>query len=138
MNDAIRIVTGCLRPAPADNLPILAGIQPAEHRHKGATSSPAHRAISPGRLLHSAAPTYPSSGNAWLLKSRHLFVHGAQQFISSCDGNNNNNKNVCSGRITDGVRSGWRTLRYSVLRPVIPDIGTHPARMTLPRTVGFT
>jgi len=28
-NDALRIVTGCLRPTPADNLPILAGIQPA-------------------------------------------------------------------------------------------------------------
>jgi len=27
INDALRILTGCLRPAPADNLPILAGIQ---------------------------------------------------------------------------------------------------------------
>jgi len=26
INDALRIVTGCLRPTPADNLPILAGI----------------------------------------------------------------------------------------------------------------
>jgi len=33
--DALRIMTGCLRPAPADNLPILAGIQPAELRGKG-------------------------------------------------------------------------------------------------------
>jgi len=32
INDALGIVTGCLRPAPADNLPILAGIQPAELR----------------------------------------------------------------------------------------------------------
>ena len=30
INDALRIVTGCLRPTPADNLPILAGIQRAE------------------------------------------------------------------------------------------------------------
>ena len=30
LNDALRIVTGCLRPTPTDYLPILAGIQPAE------------------------------------------------------------------------------------------------------------
>ena len=39
INDALRIVTGCLRPTPADNLPILASIQPAELRDKGATLS---------------------------------------------------------------------------------------------------
>ena len=39
INDALRIVTGCLRPTPADNLPILAGIQPAELRRSGATLS---------------------------------------------------------------------------------------------------
>jgi len=39
INDALRIVTGCLRPTPADNLPILAGIQPAELRCNGATVS---------------------------------------------------------------------------------------------------
>jgi len=38
INDALRTVTGCLRPTPADNLPILAGIQPAELRRKGFTS----------------------------------------------------------------------------------------------------
>ncbi len=32
LNDALRIVTGCLRPTPTDYLPILAGIQPAELR----------------------------------------------------------------------------------------------------------
>jgi len=35
INDALRIVTGCLRPTPADNLLILAGIQPAELRRNG-------------------------------------------------------------------------------------------------------
>jgi len=39
MNDAFRIVTGCLRPLPADNLPILAGNQPAELRRNGAVQS---------------------------------------------------------------------------------------------------
>ena len=66
INDALRFVTGCLRPAPEDNLPILAGIQPAEIRRSGATylldavpwsldicftqRSPVHRV-----LLHSAS-----------------------------------------------------------------------------------
>jgi len=35
INDALRIVTGCLRPTPADDLPMLAGIQPAELRRSG-------------------------------------------------------------------------------------------------------
>jgi len=35
--DALEIATGCLRPTPADNLPILADIQPAELRYNGAT-----------------------------------------------------------------------------------------------------
>ena len=30
LNDALRIVTGCLRPTPTDHLPILSGIQPPE------------------------------------------------------------------------------------------------------------
>jgi len=75
INDALRIVTGCLRPTPADNLHILAGIQPAELR-KGPTLSLAHRAMEPGHLLHSAL-ICPPSGNALRLKSRHPFVLGS-------------------------------------------------------------
>ena len=51
---AMRIVTGCLGPTSADNLPILAGIQPAELRRRGATLSLGRRAMEPGHLLHSA------------------------------------------------------------------------------------
>ena len=32
LNDALRIVTRCLRPIPTDNLPVLSGIQPTELR----------------------------------------------------------------------------------------------------------
>jgi len=38
-------LTGCLHPTSADNLPILAGIQPAGFRLKRATLSPARHAI---------------------------------------------------------------------------------------------
>jgi len=47
INDALQILTGCLRPTPADNLPILAGIQPAELRRNGATLPLARRAMKP-------------------------------------------------------------------------------------------
>ena len=39
LNDALRIVTGCLRPTPTDHLPILSGMQSAELRRLGATLS---------------------------------------------------------------------------------------------------
>ena len=43
LNDALRIVTGCLRPTPTDHLPLLSSIQPAELRQLGATLSLAYR-----------------------------------------------------------------------------------------------
>jgi len=43
MNNAIRTVTGYVCPTPADNLPILACVQPAEVRHKVVAQSLASR-----------------------------------------------------------------------------------------------
>jgi len=78
IDDALQIVTGCLRPTPADNLPTLAGIQSAELRHNGATLSLARCVMETGHLLHSAL-TCPSSTNARHLKSRrHPFVPATQ------------------------------------------------------------
>ena len=52
LNDALRIVTGCLRPTPTDYLPVLAGIQPAELRRLGATLSLAYRgSLDPSHIL---------------------------------------------------------------------------------------
>ena len=52
LNDALRIVTGCLRPTPTDHLPLLSGIQPAELRRMGATLSLAHRgSLDPDHIL---------------------------------------------------------------------------------------
>jgi len=86
INYAFRIVTGCLRPTPADNLPILADILLADLRGNGATLSLAGRALEPGHLLHSAI-TRPSSADARRLKSRHPFVTTAQHLISASDNN---------------------------------------------------
>jgi len=80
-------VTGCLRPTPADNLSILAGIQPAELRRRRATLSLGRRAMEPEHLLYSAL-TRPLGAAARRLKSRHPFVPAAQQLISLSDNNN--------------------------------------------------
>ena len=53
LNDALRIVTECLRPTPTDHLPVLSGIQPAELRRMGATLSLAyHGSLDPDHILH--------------------------------------------------------------------------------------
>ena len=53
LNDALRIVTGCLRHTPTDHLLILLGIQPAELRRLGATLSLAHRgSLDPYHILY--------------------------------------------------------------------------------------
>ena len=56
LNDALRIVTGCLRPTPTDHLPVLSGIQPAELCRLGAT------------LLGSSWISGPRSYLAWSFK----------------------------------------------------------------------
>ena len=49
LNDALRIVTGCLLPTPS----VLSGIQPAELRRQGATLSLANRSsLDPDHILH--------------------------------------------------------------------------------------
>ena len=53
LNDALRIVTGYLRPTPTDQLPVLSGIQPAELRLMGATLSLAYRgSLDPDHILY--------------------------------------------------------------------------------------
>ena len=52
-NDALRIVTACLRPTPSNYLPILSGIQPAGIRHLEATLSLAKSGtLDPDHILH--------------------------------------------------------------------------------------
>ena len=129
INGAMQIVTGCLRPTPADNLPILAGIKPAELRRKGATLSLAHRAMEPGHLLHSAL-ICPPSANARRLKARHPFVTAAQQLIISSD---NNNIRAAHWETDQRWNAEWLD-NPTRLRIFIADTNTHPLGMSLPRT----
>ena len=119
INDVLRTVTGCLCPTPADNLPILTGIQPVELRRNGATLSLARSAMEPGHLLHSAL-TRPLSANARCLKSRHPFV--PPHNISSVHLATTTYVRR-SGQITNGMRSVDNPTR---LRIFILDTGTHP------------
>ena len=128
IKDALRILTACLRPTPADNLPIHAGIQPAELRRKGTTLSVERCVMEPGHLLGSEF-TCPSNGNARHLKSRHPFVPDAQKLISSSDYNNR-----CAALWVDHRRNAEWLENTTRLRTFIPDIGTHPLGMTMPRT----
>jgi len=116
IKDALRIVTGCLRPTPADNLPILAGIQllsfvamephclcqavPWSLDFCSTERSPVHHVQVPQietpiagtsnthcRYLKDTSCAGTSNRDTRRLKSRHPFVPTAQQLISSSDNN---------------------------------------------------
>ena len=73
INNALRIVTGCLLPTPTNYLTILAGIPPAELRRRQATLTLARKALLPNHLIHHKI-TSPELKQSRRLKSRHSFV----------------------------------------------------------------
>ena len=86
LNDALRIVTRCLRPTPTDHLFILSGIHPAELRRLGTTLSLAHRgSLDPDHILYG-----PLSGSSdacqEILRSRRPFVPAAQNVLDNLAG----------------------------------------------------
>ena len=81
LNDTLRIVTGCLRPTPSDNLPILSCIQPAELCRQGATLSLANRSsLDPGHILHGQL-TESQAASKKRLKSSHPFAPAARKLL---------------------------------------------------------
>ena len=83
LNDALRIVTGCLRSTPTENLHVLAGIQPAELRRLGATLCLANCAIhDPDHVLHKQ---FVGQQDAHLgrVRSRQPFVPKAWKLLVS-------------------------------------------------------
>ena len=87
INDALRIVTGCLRPTPTDNLLILASIQPAGLRREEATLALVRRALEPRHLLHFKLAR-SSIGTQRRLKSRHPFVPAVQDLLKISNDSN--------------------------------------------------
>ena len=126
INEALRIVTGCLRSTPVEQLPILAGIQPAELRRKGALVRLAGRAtMDPNHLLHGRLLI--ASEPAPRLRSRHPFVPAAQQLLQQC-----RDHNISAARWADYQ---WSTELGNIsprLRDFIPDASS-PTGLSLPR-----
>ena len=83
LNDALRIVTGCLRPTPADHLPVLSGIQPVELRGLRAALSLAHPgSLDPDHILYRLLSGSSDTRQA-RLRSRRPFVPGARNLLDN-------------------------------------------------------
>ena len=128
LNDALRIVTGCLRPTPTDHLLVLSGIQPAELRRMGATLSLAHRgSLDPDHILYGLLSG--SSDTCQVrLRSRRPFVPAARNLL--------NNLARFGIRASEWTNHKWKTEyceNASRLRAFVPGTGARPVGMGLPR-----
>ena len=128
LNDALRIVTGCLRPTPTDHLPVLSGIQPVELRRLGATLSLAHReSLDPDHILYGLL-SGSSDTRQVRLRSRRPFVPAARNLLDNL------------ARL--GIRaSEWTNYKWNAeycenasrLCAFVPRTGARPVGMGLPR-----
>ena len=83
LNDAMRIVTGCLRPTPMDHLPVLSGIQPSELRRLGETLSLAYRGcLDPDHIFYGLL-SGSSDARQVKLRSRRPFMPGARNRLDN-------------------------------------------------------
>ena len=127
-NDALRMVTGCLRPTPTDHLPVLSGIQPAELRRMGATLSLAHRgSLDPDHILHGLLSGSSDTRQA-RLRSRRPFVPAAWNLL--------NNLARLGIRASEWTNHKWNAEyceNASRLRAFVPETGARPVGMGLPR-----
>ena len=128
LNDALHIVTGCLRPTPTDHLPILSGIQPAELRQMGATLSLAYcGSLDPDHILHGLL-SGSSDTRQVRLRSRCLFVPAARNLLD--------NLARLGIRTSEWTNHKWNTEyceNASRLRAFVPGTGARPIGMGLPR-----
>ena len=127
LNDALRIVTGCLRSTATDHLPVLSGIQLAELRRMGVTLSLAHRrSLDTDHILYGLL-SGPSVTRQVRLRSRRPFAPGA--------------RNLLDNLASLGIRaSGWTNRKWNTeycehasrLRGFVPETGARPVGMGLP------
>ena len=125
LNDALHIVTGCLRPTPTDHLPVLSGIQPAELRRLGATLSLAYRgSLDPDHTLYGLL----SGSSDTRQRSRRPFVPASRNLL--------NNLARLGIRASEWTNHKWKT-EYcenpSRLRAFVPGTGSRPVGMGLSR-----
>ena len=128
MNDASRVITGCLRPTPTDHLPVLSGIQPAELRRIGATLSLAHLgSLDPDHILYGLL-----SGSSDIrqvrLRSRRPFLPAARNLLD--------NLARLGIRASEWTNHKWKTEYWegaSRLRAYVSGTGARPVGMGLSR-----
>ena len=127
-NDALRIVTGCLRPTPMDHLLILSGIQPAELRRLGATLFLVHRgSLDPDHILYGLLSGFSDTRQV-RLRSRRPFVPAARNLLD--------NLAKLGIRASEWTNHKCKTKYYenvSRLRAFVPETGARPVGMGLPR-----
>ena len=132
LNDALRIVTGCLRPTPTNHLPVLSGIQPAELRRMGATLSLAHRgSLDPDHILHGLLSGSLDT-RQMRLRSRRPFVPVARNLLD--------NLARLGIRASEWTNHKWKTEyceNASRLHAFVPGTGARPVGMGLPREAWF-
>ena len=129
LNDALRIVTGCLYPTQKDHLPVLSGIQPAELRRMGATLSLAHHGLylDPDHILYGLLSGSSDTRQA-RLRSRRPFVPAARNLL--------NNLARLGIRASECTNHKWKTEyceNASRLRTFVPWTGARPVGRGLPR-----
>ena len=128
LNDALRIVTGCLRPALTYHLLVLSGIEPAELRRLGATHSLAYRgSLDPDHILYGLL-SRSSDTHQVRLRSRCPFVSAAWNLLD--------NLARLGIRASEWTNHKWKT-EYCKnafrLRAFVPGTGARPVGMGLPR-----
>ena len=75
LNDALRSATGCIRPTPTEDLPVLAGTQLAELRRLGATLSLANCTIHDSdHVLHKRLVGQQNAHQGRLNQDAHLYL----------------------------------------------------------------
>ena len=129
LNNALRIVTGCLRPTPTDYLPVLAGIQPTELCRLGATLSLAYRgSLDPDHILYELLAGSPDD-HTERLKSRRPFVPTAWKLLQDLT-----ELDIRAAQWTDFKWSTEYSECSSDLRAFIPRTSTRPMGMSLSRS----
>ena len=134
LNDALRIVTGCLRPTPTDYLPVLSGIQPADDLCRlGATPSLAKRiSLDPDHILYGLL-SGSSDTRQVRLRSRRPFVPAARNLLD--------NLARLGVRASEWTNHKWKTEyceNASRLRTFVAGAGARPLGWAYPDQLGLS
>ena len=127
LNDALRIVTGCLRPTPTNHLPVLSGIQPAELCRMGATLSLAyHGSLDPNHILYGLLSG--SSDTCQLrLRSRCPFVPAVWNLLDNLA-----RLGICTSEWTNHKWNAEYCESACRLHAFVPQTSARPVGMGLP------